>query len=378
MMSHKTMICLCVGVGLLGCGLGVLSERMVTGRESEETDRRGARATQGQVDLSGDADVLNAQGDGVSTNAGVRARPSERLRGAGASKPTGLDGLLSYYAGLSPSELEKEAEYLLSPGRVSPNDIEVCALLTRLGEVMPKRALAIIEASGLSIHRVNRYRRDMFSAWMSRDPENAIAYFQEGQDKFAPSVFDVSKAASIFMQRDSTLQGVIARELASHDIRKGMAWVESLPPEQKTDAARMLMDFLPTIDPAMAMEWQNKLLNENNSWYADSTTILARAWATEDPEATFEWLKQNGGRYTMPMSGVLGDMLRRDKNLAKEYLERYVPESQKKQAYDEAYGKLMQRQPKEAEAWLQEAPSMSEEDKREIIEKREKYRRYEE
>ena len=143
--------------------------------------------------------------------------------------------------------------------------------------------------------------------WARQDSEGAMAWAKslEGSDQSdaMKGIFrqaatdDPARAAGMLSsisddQARESAQNTIAREWGAKDWDATKSWISGLPADQQEAATARALRGLADTDPAAAAA-EIGTLSEGND-LNDTMQSIARKWGRDDPEASAQWVIENG------------------------------------------------------------------------------------
>ena len=251
-----------------------------------------------------------------------------------------MQGLMEYYSGLSPEQLEDEArklENLPFNERMMASFI----LFGRWAEVDPTAAMAFTNTMGFGGAFM---KPTILQSWASVDPENAAQYYAQNPREFAmmgmmggrggqqpASIIagewarqdpdaalawastlengkgeamtavvgelaktDPAKAAVMVASMDADdRQGayeILARQWGAKNFDEAKAWVNSLPADQRDAAMASAISGLAQGSPLIAA---NEIKNMTGDAADRAVPTLVQSWSHDDPASAAKWLSEN-------------------------------------------------------------------------------------
>ena len=325
-----------------GAGGFMIGKKATSGTEDELVgDARSARRTNAStLSYSSSTPVTSeavSRGPRVDSAEDAMALPGQNNR---------LRALMDYYAGLGPSEFQEEAQKL-EELPWSERIMVGYLLFARWGEEDPTAAMAYTKTMGFSGMFV---KKTVVQSWASKFPQEAANYYAANTGDFrmgsmmggrgrgggsAASVIamewarqdsegamawaktlegsdqsdamkgifrqaatdDPAKAAGMLSsitddQARESAQNTIAREWGGKDWDGAKAWIAGLPSDQQEAATARALRGLADTDPASAAA-EIDALSEGRD-LKDTMQSIARKWGRDDPEASAQWVMQNG------------------------------------------------------------------------------------
>lgn len=212
----------------------------------------------------------------------------DRSGGKGGKLPAVplVKDLLNHYRALSPQELEEEfKQFLRTPRYVEGETLKLSEtmILSRMGEVMPKRALEMLLEYGID-ESTAYYRQVVFAGWASRDPRSAATFYEENRDALAPNIDSLPHGSE---SAPESLPATIGREWFHRNEKEALAWMETLRPSERADMRLALIEDLAKLDRERALEqWARLPLADR----AKAEPGILCEWIAEDPHAVQAWM----------------------------------------------------------------------------------------
>lgn len=322
------LLCGCIGFAL-GYGLQFLgSPAPVTSLQTTPEHTLASAPKLGErIPLSPDSDKTN---------------PSAKRKPAGASDSSNVRDLMTRYNAMSPQELEDEFRRIstLMDGGFDPAEMpKFLLLVSRLGELAPKSALDLLGQTGFQGMML---RPTLFRSWIARDPENAVAYYNENKDSLS--------TAPWMSYNGSDIPSTLAREWAQRDLNAALNWVNTLPVADQHNARTAIIADLAKSNINSALEQWNKLPESERS---KASSKLAQTWALQDPTAAMAWINSlpEKDRF-MPQISALQSMSLKDIDQTALYVNQLGSQNQKDDAIRQIGFNLASKNPQAAIDWI--------------------------
>lgn len=207
--------------------------------------------------------------DGDATNRRKERSLDEIYQRPGQSNR--IQGLLDYYANLSPDEFQGEAEKLES----LPFNERILAAVLLFGkwaEIDPTAAMSFTDSMGMAGGFV---RPTVLQGWASTDPVNAAKYYEENPAQFAMMNMMGGRGGRGGMSGPA---GIIAGEWAKQDPEGAMKWASNLQ-SNSDEAMTSVVSEVAKIDPAKAAKMIGSM---DESARAGAYESVAEQWGAKN------------------------------------------------------------------------------------------------
>ena len=268
-----------IGALVIGGAVGFLVGKKATTTAASETsdDARSARR-------NNESSLSYSSARSADSSAKEKARRGPRVDSAADAmslpgQNNRLRSLMDYYAGLGPSEFKEEAEKL-EDLPWSERIMVGYLLFARWGEEDPTAAMAYTKTMGFAGVFV---KKTVVQSWASKHPQEAADYYAANASDFRMGSMMGGRGRG-----GGSAASVIAMEWARQDSEGAMAWAKSLEGSDQSDAMKGIFRQAATDDPARAAGMLSAIADDQARESAQNT--IAREWGGKDWDATKSWI----------------------------------------------------------------------------------------
>jgi hypothetical protein len=224
---------------------------------------------------------------------------AEILRTAGQSDR--MLGLMNFYAGLTPEQLEAEAAKL-EDLPMSERIMASFLLFGKWAETDPTAAMAYTEKMGFT---GNFVRPTVLQSWASKDPAGAAKYYSDNARQFAMMGMMGGGRGPM----GGSGASVIATEWARQDPTAAFAWAGTLTGNEKNSAMSSVIGEIATSDPKKAA---GMVASMDAAGQGRAYEDIARKWGSQNFADAESWIRtlpaaQQGDAMASAIAGLSKD-----------------------------------------------------------------------
>jgi hypothetical protein len=233
----------------------------------------------------------------------------------------------SVIGAISRSDLDKARQLLSGIKDKQTKGYALYAFLNQAASEDPEEAFRVLASESANSQGYSHYH-NLFQKWAKDDPDAAIAKLnlikgtsnrQQALQGIAMALVTSDPKRALDMlegmppgQTRGSMLATITSTWMSHDSDAAIAWINTLPAEDKSKAVQNGCYQLMQEDPAKAAKFLASLPTNNQT--RGQYSELASQWAQQDLEAARKWVESMpaGRTKEQAMSGIIGTLAQTD------------------------------------------------------------------